>query len=282
MLQLLVAPLSGIEFQSSPLQSSRVHKRAEVSATLRAPWDTNWDNIVDNIRLAWSGKVQTGTVLHDVLVNYDKNANRWNLLDASIKADVVRAADVRLGYELKRNFVDKLTSLRLRLSSPEVAGCSLVAEVDTLERTLVSVTPSVGLELGERCKLLGKTQWHVAAKAMKHVGRLQLLTRTLRDVDGIEAGMMPLELRATVSHKLGEDEDGLAYEIAIEQELGYLKGVGATFDAKAKELVLETWKASVVGTGHERVMSAAVAFPYEGGALKFEPTIRFKRNHLAF
>jgi len=25
-----------------------------------------------------------------------------------------------------------------------------------------------------------------------------------------------------------------------------------------------------------------VAFPYEGGALKFEPTIRFKRNHLAF
>ena len=34
--------------------------------------------------------------------------------------------------------------------------------------------------------------------------------------------------------QLGEDEDGLAYEIAIEQELGYLKGVGATFDAKAK------------------------------------------------
>ena len=150
MLQLLAAPLSGIEFQSSPLQSSRVHKRAEVrsagknpsaalpvtralpvhgparsllspaqvTATLRAPWDTNLDNIVDNIRLAWSGKVQTGTVrlsdwrhagallsclascvqvLHDVLVNYDKNANRWNLLDASIKADVVRAADVRLG-----------------------------------------------------------------------------------------------------------------------------------------------------------------------------------------
>ena len=36
-------------------------------------------------------------VAHDVLVNYDKNANRWNLQDASIKADVLRAADVRLG-----------------------------------------------------------------------------------------------------------------------------------------------------------------------------------------
>ena len=36
------------------------------------------------------------------------------------------------------------------------------------------------------------------------------------------------------ARQLGEDEDGLAYEIAIEQELGYLKGVGATFDAKAK------------------------------------------------
>ena len=32
--------------------------------------------------------------------------------------------------------------------------------------------------------------------------QIQLLTRTLRDVDGIEAGMMPLELRATVSHKV--------------------------------------------------------------------------------
>ena len=32
--------------------------------------------------------------------------------------------------------------------------------------------------------------------------QLQLLTRTLRDVDGTEAGMMPLELRATVSHKV--------------------------------------------------------------------------------
>ena len=36
------------------------------------------------------------------------------------------------------------------------------------------------------------------------------------------------------ARQLGEDEDDLAYEIAIEQELGYLKGVGATFDAKAK------------------------------------------------
>ena len=107
---------------------------------------------------------------------------------------------------------------------------------------------------------------------------------------------------APCARQLGEDGDDLGYEIAIEQELGYLKGVGATFDAKAKvgrppqphpsssvhpgpshrtaqhstaqhstaqlnsarcaravqELVLETWKASVVGNGHERVMSAAV------------------------
>ena len=133
---------------------------------------------------------------HSVLVNYDKNANRWNFLDATVKADVVRAADVSVGYELKRNFVDKLTSLRLRLSSPEVAGCALVAEVDALQRELFCLTPSVGVELGERCKLLGKTQWHVSAKAMKHVGRLQLLTRTLRDADddGAEVGMMPLSL----------------------------------------------------------------------------------------
>ena len=66
--------------------------------------------------------MQTGLVAHDVLVNYDRNANRWSFLDASIKADVLRAADVRLGYELKRTFTDKLTSLRLRLSSPEVAS----------------------------------------------------------------------------------------------------------------------------------------------------------------
>jgi len=281
MLGLVVAPLSGIEFVASPMQSSRVHKRAELSATLRAPWDINLENIIDNVKLAWSCKVQTGLVAHDVLVNYDRNANRWSFLDASIKADVLRAADVRLGYELKRTFTDKLTSLRLRLSSPEVAGCSLVAEVDPLKRCLSSVTPSVGVDLGERCKLLGKTQWHVAAKAMKHVGRLQILTRKLRDIEGNEAGMVPLELRATVTQKLGEDEHDLDYEIAIEQELGYLKGVGATFDSK--ELVLDTWQSRAVGKGHQRVMTAAVAFPYEQGALKFmEPTLRVKRNHLAF
>ena len=164
MLGLVVAPLSGIEFVASPKLTGRLHRRTELSSTLRAPWDVNLENILDNVRLALATKVQTGVVRHDVLVNYDRNANRWNFLDASIKADVLRAADVRLGYELKRTFADKLTSLRLRLSSPEVAGCSLVAEVDPLKQALSTVTPSVGLDLGERCKLLGKTQWHVAAK----------------------------------------------------------------------------------------------------------------------
>ena len=39
---------------------------------------------------------------HDVVVNYDKNANRWNFLDASVKADVLSAADVRLGCAPRR------------------------------------------------------------------------------------------------------------------------------------------------------------------------------------
>ena len=240
MLGLVVAPLSGIEFVASPKLTGRVHRRTELSSTLRAPWDVNLENILDNVRLALATKVQTGVVRHDVLVNYDRNANRWNFLDASIKADVLRAADVRLGYELKRTFVDKLTSLRLRLSSPEVAGCSLVAEVDPLKQSLSTVTPSVGLDLGERCKLLGKTQWHVAAKAMKHVGRLQVLTRTLRDVNGNEVNAVPLELRATVTQKLGDEESDLDYEIAVEQELGFLKGVGATFNSKAELTLTRT------------------------------------------
>ena len=94
-----------------------------------------------------------------------------------------------------------------------------MAEVDPLKQSLSTVTPSVGLDLGERCKLLGKTQWHVAAKAMKHVGRLQVLTRTLRDVNGNEVNAVPLELRATVTQKLGDEESDLDYEIAVEQEL---------------------------------------------------------------
>ena len=139
MLQLLVAPLSGIEFQSSPLQSSRVHKRAEVRSAgknlrlcpLHVPFLSRTglghascavghqlgqhrgqhqarvvrqsaDRRGAALRLADAGALLSCLascvqVAHDVLVNYDKNANRWNLLDASIKADVVRAADVRLG-----------------------------------------------------------------------------------------------------------------------------------------------------------------------------------------
>ena len=41
---------------------------------------------------------------------------------------------------------------------------------------------------------------------MKHVGRLQILTRTLRDVNGNEVNAVPLELRATGTQKLGEEE----------------------------------------------------------------------------
>ena len=67
---------------------------------------------------------------------------------------------------------------------------------------------------------------------MKHVGRLQILTRTLRDVNGNEVNAVPLELRATVTQKLGDEESDLDYEIAVEQELGFLKGVGATFNSK--------------------------------------------------
>eukprot|EP00320_Phaeocystis_rex_P009719 CAMPEP_0119058482 /NCGR_PEP_ID=MMETSP1178-20130426/2795_1 /TAXON_ID=33656 /ORGANISM="unid sp, Strain CCMP2000" /LENGTH=209 /DNA_ID=CAMNT_0007039417 /DNA_START=25 /DNA_END=651 /DNA_ORIENTATION=+ len=209
MLAVSLAPFAGVEFQSTPFHSSRLHKRAEVSTTLRAPWDINWDNIIDNVRLACFTHLDIGRSVHQVGVHYDKKANRWNFLDASIKADVLNAGDVAIGYELKRTFADKLTSLRLRLSSPELAGCKLVTEVDTLQRKLHSVTPSVDLSLGKRLSLHGKTDWRVGAKAMKHVGRLQLLTRTFVDRNEIgeetEVGALPLELRATVSHKLGED-----------------------------------------------------------------------------
>ena len=58
MLGLVVAPLSGIEFVASPMQASRLHRRTELSSTLRAPWDVNLENILDNIRLAWNTKVR--------------------------------------------------------------------------------------------------------------------------------------------------------------------------------------------------------------------------------
>ena len=58
MLGLVVAPLSGIEFVASPKLTGRLHRRTELSSTLRAPWDVNLENILDNIRLAWSAKVR--------------------------------------------------------------------------------------------------------------------------------------------------------------------------------------------------------------------------------
>ena len=58
MLGLVVAPLSGIEFVASPKLTGRVHRRTELSSTLRAPWDINLENIIDNVKLAWSCKVR--------------------------------------------------------------------------------------------------------------------------------------------------------------------------------------------------------------------------------
>ena len=58
MLGLVVAPLSGIEFVASPKLTGRVHRRTELSSTLRAPWDVDLENILDNVRLALATKVR--------------------------------------------------------------------------------------------------------------------------------------------------------------------------------------------------------------------------------
>ena len=84
----LLAPLA-VELQTAPIQRFRDHKRievrcvaastratllprrrerslpgvcAQVSSTFQAPWDYNLDNIIDNVRLSWFSRWNTGPV----------------------------------------------------------------------------------------------------------------------------------------------------------------------------------------------------------------------------
>jgi hypothetical protein len=279
----LLAPLA-VELQTAPIQRFRDHKRIEVSSTFQAPWDYNLDNIIDNVRLSWFSRWNTGPVAHNVLLNYDKSKSQYNFNDATVKADVLKAFGGRLGYELKQVFAKKkragATSLLLKLTSPEVSGCEVQAEYDAMGRSLHALKPSVGLALGDRCRLRASSELVLATKAMKHVGAVQLFG-TLENVDGSEVAALPLEVRGTLRSEGGESA---GYEVAVEKQLGRLKGVGATLDAAAKEVVLELW-ASDEGPSKGKVMTFAAAIPYatQGKKLSLQgPAFRYKMSHLLF
>lgn len=255
-----------------------------------------------------------------MLLNYDKSKSQYNFNDATVKADVLKAFGGRLGYELKQVFAKKkragATSLLLKLTSPEVSGCEVQAEYDAMGRSLHALKPSVGLALGDRCRLrasselvlatkasrrLGPLLAHPTAsgpappsaarravsppsplrpKAMKHVGAVQLFG-TLENVDGSKVAALPLEVRGTLRSEGGESA---GYEVAVEKQLGRLKGVGATLDGAAKEVVLELW-ASDEGPSRDKVMTFAAAIPYatQGKKLSLQgPAFRYKMSHLLF
>lgn len=115
---------------------------------------------------------------------------------------------------------------------------------------------------------------------MKHVGAVQLFG-TLENVDGSKVAALPLEVRGTLRSEGGESA---GYEVAVEKQLGRLKGVGATLDGAAKEVVLELW-ASDEGPSRDKVMTFAAAIPYatQGKKLSLQgPAFRYKMSHLLF
>ena len=111
-----------------------------------------------------------------MLLNYDKSKSQYNFNDATVKADVLKAFGGRLGYELKQVFAKKkragATSLLLKLTSPEVSGCEVQAEYDAMGRSLHALKPSVGLALGDRCRLRASSELVLATKASRLLGPL--------------------------------------------------------------------------------------------------------------
>ena len=108
-----------------------------------------------------------------MLLNYDKSKSQYNFNDATVKADVLKAFGGRLGYELKQVFAKKkragATSLLLKLTSPEVSGCEVQAEYDAMGRSLHALKPSVGLALGDRCRLRASSELVLATKASRRL-----------------------------------------------------------------------------------------------------------------
>merc|ERR1712159_114901 len=148
---------------------------------------------------------------------YDYNSNKDFLNEASLSGNVLDGDDLKVGYEVSKNFKSKATEVRL---TAETAGTRFAAEYNT-DDSLKEVSAHREVDVGNR-KVDLEPAWLAQAKT----ARVKLMSAFGED-----------RVRAQVDYSTGDKS--ASYELGYEHDLEQGKQVSATLHPDNKELEVE-------------------------------------------
>jgi hypothetical protein len=198
----------------------------------------------DNLKATWNQALKLGDFSTNLKCNYDYNANKDFLKDATLSGQ-----EQGVSYEVSRNFGDSSTNVKL---SASYEGTTMNAEVDDLSLTEVSAVRD--LDVGD-ASVNTQASWLVKAQT----ARVKLMSNLGGSKDRVKAQI-----------DYNPSDKSTAYEVGYEHQLESGRDVSATYNPADKNLDVElvdnkfesgaTWtaKASVpLDNGANNVLDAA-------------------------
>lgn len=193
--------------------ASAFANRAEIQTT-------NLRNIgsasIDNIKASWGKMLSIGSHKTNMNCKYDSGVNKDFLKEVSFKGEASASDDVKLGYEVTRDFGNAQTDLKL---TADTQGTRLSVDVEGGQVQQVGAERQV--DVGDR-KVDLNPSWLVQAKT----ARVKLMS-----------AFGDARVSAQVDYATQNKET--AYELGYSVELEEGKQVSATLTPRKKELEVE-------------------------------------------
>lgn len=213
---------------------------------------------LDNIKATWNQALKLGDFSTNLQCNYDRNANKDFLSEATLSGDLVEASsadDVGVAYEVSHNFGDSKTNVKL---SAKTQGTTLGAELDDREFTEISLNRDV--EAGGQ-NVNVKPSWLLKSQT----ARVKLMTNVGDD-----------NLRAQFDFKPdGAEVSGV--EVSYDRSLESGRDVSVTFTPADKNMEVE-YVDSKFEDGATWTATASVPFESAGGNLVDDAKVTLKRS----
>jgi hypothetical protein len=177
----------------------------------------------DNLKASWNQALKLGDFSTKLRCNYDYNANKEFLKDASLSGDLVEASsddDVRITYDVSHDFTDKNTQIKL---SANTQGTTLSAEYDQ-GSGVKEVSAERDVDIGDQ-KVNVQPSWLVKAKT----ARVKLMSNLGGDT------------KSAVSAQIdyNTEDQSATYEVGYNRQLEDGRDVAANFKPDKKEVEID-------------------------------------------
>jgi hypothetical protein len=175
----------------------------------------------DNLKASWNQALKLGDFSTKLRCDYDYNANKDFIKEMSLSGDLVEAAsgdDVRVSYEVSRDFAQKNTNVRL---SANTQGTTLSAEYDGADG-VKEVSAERDIDVGDQ-KVHVQPSWMVQAQT----ARVKLMSK-LNSGDRVSA---------EVNYK--PDGRDVSYEVGYGRQLEEGRDIAAKFQPDSKEVEID-------------------------------------------